>query len=264
MAISSTAPAVGTVSLVGAGPGDPELLTLKGARLLREAESVFYDALANEALLAHCTPEAEKVFVGKRAGQSSPAQADITQQLIAAARAGKRVVRLKGGDSLLFARGAEEWEALTAAEVPVEVVPGITAALGASAALPEPLTDRRSSHAVTFLPGQLDPALDHPDASAPPLPWSRYAQAGETLVFYMAMRRLAAITAELQAAGRPADNPVTVVQWATTPRQRVLRSTLQDVAKASKAAGLGAPAVVIVAPVSERQLLPDSASGSAK
>jgi len=248
MAAKSEIPAsAGHVSLLGAGPGDPELITVKGQRLLAHADVVFYDALANEALLTHCPPHCEQVYVGKRGGKASCTQAGITAQMIAAARAGKQVVRLKGGDALLFSRGAEEWTALQEAGISVDIIPGVTAALGASATLAQPLTDRRSAHAVMCITGHLSPQLEEPGSDLPALPWATYAQTGATLVLYMAMKRLGAICEALIAGGRPDDTPVTVAQWVTTPAQRVLQATLATVADDVKRTEMGAPAVVIVA-----------------
>lgn len=234
----------GKVWLVGAGPGDPGLLTLRGAEVLRAADVVLHDALSHPAILEHCRPGAEIRDVGKRGGRQSPSQDWITSELIELARAGQRVVRLKGGDPLLFARGAEEVEALFAAGVPFEIVPGISSPAAASAYAGIPLTHRTISSSVTFVTG-----TDRNGDTLPQEIWARVAQATDTLCVLMGMRRLPEITAALLAAGLPPSRPAAVVQWASRPEQRVLVSTLGEVARAAAREGLQNPALVIIGEV---------------
>lgn len=237
--------AKGTVYLVGAGPGDPELLTVKASRLIRECDALVYDYLVASGLLAMTRPGCRSICVGKRAGFHSLPQEEIQELLVELAREGLSVVRLKGGDPFIFGRGGEEAQALREAGIAFEVVPAVTAALGCAAYSGVPLTHRASSAAVTFISGH-----ERPDKQAGDLvDWSVHARSGATLVLYMAMGRLAEITGALIAGGRPLDEPVMVVQWGTTARQRTLRASLADVAERVEAAGLGAPAVVIVGPV---------------
>ncbi|MBM4362201.1 MAG: uroporphyrinogen-III C-methyltransferase, partial [Deltaproteobacteria bacterium] len=234
----------GKVWLVGAGPGDPGLLTLRGVEALRAADVVLHDALSHPALLEHCRPDAEIRDVGKRGGRQSPSQDWITSELVELARAGRRVVRLKGGDPLLFARGAEEIEALFAAGVPFEIVPGISSPAAASAYAGIPLTHRTISSSVTFITG-----TDRNGEVLPQETWARVAQATDTLCVLMGMRRLPEITEALERAGLPPSRPAAVVQWASQPEQRVLVSTLGDVAREAAREGLQNPALVIIGEV---------------
>ena len=175
----------GFVSLVGAGPGDPGLLTLLGARRLGEAEAVLYDALVNPALLTHARPEAERILVGKRAGQPGMEQAQVSALMIRLAREGKRVVRLKGGDPFVFGRGAEEAAALKAAGVAFEVVPGVTAGIAGLAYAGIPVTDRSLASTVAFVAGR-----ESEDKDGPGIAWEALARLGGTLVFYMGVKRI--------------------------------------------------------------------------
>ena len=233
----------GWVWLVGAGPGDPGLVTLHALNALRQAEVVVTDALVAPEILAWARPGAEIIGMGKRGGQASPKQAEITAQLIALARAGRRVLRLKGGDPFVFGRGGEEAQALVAAGVPFRVVPGITAGIGGLAYAGIPVTHGALTSAVTFVTGH--------DASgtAPAHDWAALARGGGTLVIYMGMRNLAEIAAALIAGGRAPDEPVAIVQAAATPAQRVLETTLARAAEAATEAKIGAPAVVCIGPV---------------
>lgn len=238
-------PATGTVYLVGAGPGDPDLITVKAARLIRECDALVYDYLVAPVMLTWARPDCRVICVGKRAGFHSLPQSEIQALLVELAREGLSVVRLKGGDPFVFGRGGEEAQSLRAADVPFEVVPAVTAALGCAAYSGVPLTHRSASSSVTFISGH-----ERPDKEAAQLvDWPAHARSGSTLVLYMAMGRLAEIVTALIAGGRPSDEPVMVVQWGTTARQRSVRSTLVDVVNAVEAAGLGAPAVVIIGPV---------------
>jgi uroporphyrinogen III methyltransferase / synthase len=241
---SSSAAPRGKVWLVGAGPGSDELITLRGLEVLRDAEVVLYDALSHPELLAYCAPTAELRYVGKRGGTQSPSQTWITDQLLEFARAGKRVVRLKGGDPSLFARGAEEALALQAAGVAFEIVPGIPSPIAAAAYAGVPLTHRELSSSVTFITGS-----DREGKAWSPEAWNRLATATETLCVLMGMRNLRAITDALIAGGRSPSTPAAVVQWAAYPAQRTLVAPLSELAAAVERAGLSNPAVVIVGEV---------------
>jgi len=234
----------GTVWLVGAGPGDPTLITVRGRAALETADVVLYDALSHPSLLELCRPGAELRDVGKRGGRKSPSQQWITEQLIELSRAGKRVVRLKGGDPLLFARGAEEAEALAAAGVSFEIVPGLPSPSALAAYAGIPLTHREVSSSVTFITG-----TDREGVSFSPERWMKLANATDTICILMGMRRLAEITAALVRGGRAPETPAAVVEWAARPEQRVLVSTLGDVADAVLREGLSNPAIVVVGEV---------------
>ena len=233
-----------SVFLVGAGPGDVELLTLKARRLLGEADAVVYDYLVAPEILALAKPAAERVFVGKKGGGFCCPQRDIESILIRLANEGKKVVRLKGGDPFVFGRGGEECEALAAAGISFEVVPGITSAIGAAAYAGVPLTHRTHSSAVVFLTGHEDPAK--PDAA---IRWEDYGRLDATLCIYMGMKNLETITRRLQAGGLSPETPALVVQSATTGAHRQLLSTVGAIAIASEHQGFGAPAMVIIGPV---------------
>jgi uroporphyrin-III C-methyltransferase len=233
--------APGSVWLVGAGPGDPGLLSLLALAALRQADVVVYDALVDERILALARPEAVRDFAGKRGGRPSPRQPDISERLVRLAQEGRRVLRLKGGDPFVFGRGGEEALALVAAGIPFRVVPGITAAIGGLAYAGIPATHRSINSAVTFVTGHAsDGAL--PDG----LDWPALARGAPVLVFYMALKHLDAIARRLIAAGRSPDEPVAVVSKATTPAQRVLETTLARAAADVAAAGIEPPAIVAV------------------
>src|SRR3954470_13641145 len=235
--------ALGKVYLIGAGPGDPGLITVRGLELLSRADAVLYDALAHPALLDAC-PNAEKRNVGKRFGQDSAVQGMINAELVRLARDGKCVVRLKGGDPLLFARGAEELQALRAAGIPFEIVPGVPSALAASAYAGIPLTHRDLSSSVTFITGSdREGRVWSPDA------WRRLATATETICVLMGMQRIDAITSALIDGGRSPETPAAVVQWAARPAQRVVTAPLSQIARAAHAAGLSNPALIMVGDV---------------
>ncbi len=234
----------GTVYLVGAGPGDPELLTRKALRLLGAADAVVHDYLVAPAIMALANPAAERVFVGKKGGGFCCPQRDIEGTLIRLAREGKNVVRLKGGDPFVFGRGGEEAEALVAAGIPFEIVPGVTSALAAAAYAGVPLTHREHASAVVFLTGHEDP--NKPDT---PIRWEDYGRLGATLCIYMGMKNLEAITRRLQAGGLRPETPALVVQSATTGEHRQLLSTVADIALRSEREGFGAPAMVVIGEV---------------
>lgn len=234
---------MGKVWLVGAGPGDPELITWRGMRILQSCEVVLHDALSHPALLDLC-PQAEIVDVGKRFGQPSAPQPEITRRLIELARAGKRVVRLKGGDPLLFARGAEEALALAEAGIPFEIVPGIASPVAASAYAGISLTHRDLSSSVTFITGS-----DREGREWSPEAWRKLATATGTICVLMGMRRIEPITQAIIDGGRDAATPAVVVQWAAHPRQRVVEGTLGDIAARVRQEQVTNPAVIIVGDV---------------
>ena len=230
----------GKVYLVGAGPGDPELLTLKGRRVLGLAQAVVYDFLANPELLAYAPAEAERIYVGKRGGGQYIKQPEINQLLVDLGLAGKVVVRLKGGDSFVFGRGGEEASALAAAGIPIEVVPGVTSAIAGPAYAGIPVTDRRHATEVAFVTGHEDPTK--PEST---INWGALAAMG-SVVFLMGVRNLPRICEQLIAHGKPADTPAACVRWATTTRQRTVSGTLTDLPDKVKAAGIKPPAITIV------------------
>lgn len=232
---------VGTVYLVGSGPGDPGLITVKGQRLIEAADAIVYDRLAPESLLSSARPETELVYVGKKPGDHSMSQEDINETLVRLGREGKDVVRLKGGDPYIFGRGSEEAMDLIEAGVPFEVVPGITSGVAAPAYAGIPVTHRGVSTSVAFITGHEDPTKGRTDVD-----WTSIARGADTLVLYMGIGRLKEISEEIVAAGRPADTPVAVVRWGTLPEQRTVTGTLADIAKKVEEAKLGPPAITVV------------------
>lgn len=235
----------GKVYLVGAGPGDPELMTLKGHRLLRICDAVVYDYLVTASILDWLRPDCERHYVGKRAGLHALPQEEIEVLLVRLAREGKTVVRLKGGDPFIFGRGGEEALTLRKHSIPYEVVPAVTAALGCAAYVGVPLTHRSHSSSVTFISGHEQPGKE----SALTIDWAAHARSGSTLVLYMAMGRLSGICTQLIASGMEAGTAVCVVEWGTTPKQRSVTGRLDDIAWRVQEAGIGAPAVVIIGQV---------------
>jgi len=231
----------GKVYLVGAGPGDPGLLTLRAADVLRGADVLLYDALASDAVVAFAPAACERIFVGKRGGVHAMPQAEIEALAIAKAREGAHVVRLKGGDPLVFGRGGEEGEALHDAGVAFEIVPGISSAIAAPAYAGIPVTHRRHAAAFTVVTGHEDPAKP-----ASTIDWAKLADPQRTLVLLMAMENLRDIAHNLVAGGLDARTPVAVVQDGTRPNQRTVQGTLETIADVVAGAGLGAPAVVVV------------------
>ena len=234
----------GKVYLVGAGPGDPGLMTLKGKALLECADVVVYDALVSPQIMRMINPEAEQINAGKRKGMHSLLQDEITQLLIEKAQTAALTVRLKGGDPFVFGRGGEEMEGLIAAGVPVEVVPGITSGIAAPAYAGIPLTHRDYSSSVTFVTG-------HEGAGKyrPIVDWSAIARGSETIVVYMGMHNLASITEQLQQAGLAAETPVGLVRWGTRPEQTELIGTLGTIVQQVEAANFGAPAIAVIGQV---------------
>ena len=236
----------GWVWLVGAGPGEPGLLTLAAHHALGQAEAVVYDALVGEGVLALARPGAELLFAGKRGGKPSPKQADISRRLIQLARDGRRVLRLKGGDPFVFGRGGEEALALVEAGVPFRIVPGISAGIGGLAYAGIPVTHRETNSAVTFLTGH-NLTGEVPDD----LDWQAIAKGSPVIVVYMALKHLGHIAERLLAAGRGADEPVAIVSKATTEAQRVLETRLGHCEREAAAAGLEPPCMVVVGRVVE-------------
>lgn len=239
-------PALGEVYLIGAGPGDPDLLTLRAQQLLQQADVILHDRLVPEAVLERARRDALRIFVGKGgpspgAGPAGEAatQAQIHELLLAYARQGLRVARLKGGDPFVFGRGGEEIEVLTAHGIPCIVVPGVTAALGAAAAAGIPLTHRHRSRSLTLVTGHDLDGLD----------WTVLARGRQTVVFYMGAAHIPGITGRLCAAGAPVDLPACVVEQATLPGQRVLQGTLSTIAALAREHEVGAPSVLIVGEV---------------
>jgi uroporphyrin-III C-methyltransferase len=232
----------GTVWLVGAGPGDPGLLTLHAAHALAEADVVLHDALVSREILA-LARQARLEPVGKRAGGRRTPQLRINERMIRLAREGNRVVRLKGGDPLVFGRGGEEALALAAAGIRFRIVPGISAGIGGTAAAGIPVTHRGLARSVAFVTGH--------DASGglPDLDWSALARGADVLVLYMALRRIGAIAARLRTAGRDAAEPVAFITEATTPRQHVVVSTLSEAEHTGAAIPSHLPTLIVIGPV---------------
>jgi len=230
----------GSVTLIGAGPGGPLLISLRGAIRMMQADTIIYDALVDEAALGWAAPTAERIYVGKRAGAHKMPQEQINETLIERARAGRRVARLKGGDPLVFGRGSEEAEALRLAGIGFEIVPGITAASGAAAYAGIPLTDRRFASTLAFVTGHEDPTKP---GSA--VDYAALARTG-SVVLYMGLRNLAKHTDALIQAGMSPDTPAAVVSHATLPQQRCVVGTLRQIASLAESAGLPAPALTLI------------------
>ena len=239
-----SAPASGKVWLVGAGPGDPDLLTLRAARLIMRARLIVHDGLVDPRILAMAPASARLVSVAKRRARHSMPQDQINALLVAEALGGQDVVRLKGGDPFIFGRGGEEAEACAAAGVRVEVVPGISAAMGAAAAALMPLTHRDAASVVSFVAGQCKGLSEQN--------WVGLAGPGRTLVIYMGLANAAAIAEKLMAEGLSPDTPLAVVENATRPDMRVLRSPLAGLANLVDRSDVRAPAIIIIGAVTAR------------
>lgn len=239
---------MGKVYLVGAGPGDPGLMTVKGKTLIECADVVVFDALVSEPILSWINPNAEQIHAGKRRGRHSMSQADITRLLLQKAHEHAVVVRLKGGDPFVFGRGGEEMEDLMAAGVPVEVVPGITAGIAAPAYAGIPVTHRGYSSSVTFVTGHESAGKYRPKVN-----WQAIAQSSETIVVYMGVHNLPHITTALMAAGLPADTSVALVRWGTRPEQAELSGSLGTIVEQVKETGFEAPAIAIIGKVVDLQ-----------
>ncbi|MGA9796245.1 MAG: uroporphyrinogen-III C-methyltransferase [Rhizomicrobium sp.] len=230
--------APGWVWLTGAGPGDPGLITTLGLHAIASADVILYDALVNDALLKFARAGAEIIYAGKRRGAASIRQGEISRQLVALARKGKRVLRLKGGDPFVFGRGAEEALTLARASIPFRIVPGITAGIGGLAYAGIPITHRDTNHAVTFVTGH------DVDGGIPPLDWNAVANASPTIVLYMALAHADAIATELMQAGRSADEPAAIVSDATLGKQNVRVTTLGELGTQAK--DCTAPAIIVI------------------
>jgi uroporphyrinogen III methyltransferase / synthase len=242
--MSDEKPGRGLVSLVGAGPGDPSLITIGGAARLTEADVVVYDRLANPALLVHARSDAERIYAGKQPDRHALTQEQINAVLVKRGLAGKRVVRLKGGDPFVFGRGGEEAEALAAAGVPFEIIPGVTSAIAAPAYAGIPLTHRALASSFAVVTAHEDAAKD--DTS---IDWAHLARGVDTIVVLMGVERLPHVVQRLIEHGRAASTPAAVIEWGTLPRQRVASGRLETIAAAVAAAGIGAPAVTVVGEV---------------
>ena len=234
----------GTVYLVGAGPGDPGLLTLRAARLLRRADIVFHDALVHPRILDLARTAAERIDVGKRHGHRPVSQEHTNRLLIEAAAQFRVVVRLKGGDPLIFGRGGEEAIALRTAGVRFRVVPGITAALGAAAYAGIPLTHRDLASSVTLVTG-----YESPGRAEPHIDWHNLAKGTGTIVVYMGVTRLHEIALQLMAGGRSPDTPAAVIESATWPEQRTISAPLRHLAEEARRAGVSSPALIVIGEV---------------
>ena len=239
-----TTPSHGTVYLVGAGPGDPELLTVKAHRLLGCCDALVYDSLVPREVLGLVPERAEKHFVGKRRGHHSVPQPSTNAVLVKLAGRHRCVVRLKGGDPFLFGRGGEEAAYLTAHGIPVEVVPGVTAGIAAPAYLGIPVTHRRAGSSVTFVTGH-----EEIDKQRPGVDWRGLARSSDGLVIYMGLHNLARIAEELLAGGLAPETPVAVVQRGTVQGQRLLVTALGRLAAEVASAGFSSPAIVVVGEV---------------
>ena len=241
----------GSVHLIGAGPGDAELLTIKAYRAIQQAEVILYDALVGEDVVALFPQSAQRIYVGKRYGQHSMTQEEICSELLKLAQCGKRVVRVKGGDPAIFARAGEECALLEEHNIPFIVVPGITAASGASAYAGIPLTHRDCAQSVRFITAHLKDESAEPDWSS--MVPSDKTKHGETLVFYMGLRRIEQICQRLAEHGMDPEMPVAVVEHATHAEQRVCIGTIGDIAATVANQGISGPAITIVGRVVEHR-----------
>lgn len=241
----------GWVWLCGAGPGDPGLLTLHALNALRQADVIVYDALVDAGILEWANKDAECIYAGKRGGKPSAKQRDISLHLVELAKAGKRVLRLKGGDPFVFGRGGEEAQTLVQHGIPIRIIPGISAGIGGLAYAGIPVTHRDVNQSVTFVTGH-DQSGETPNS----LNWKAISQGSQVIVIYMGMKHIAPIVEKLLDAGRSADEPIAFVTQATTPKQQVLESTLGNAVKDIAASGLTPPAIICVGrSVKMRQVL---------
>ncbi len=237
-------PDLGKVYLVGAGPGDPGLLTLKGKALLECADVVVYDALISPQILTMINPQAEQIPAGKRRGRHSLGQSEITQLLVEKAKTEAIVVRLKGGDPFVFGRGGEEMQELVGAGVSVEVVPGVTSGIAAPAYAKIPLTHRDYSSSVTFVTGHESAGKYRPEVN-----WQAIAHGSETIVIYMGIHNLPYIVPQLLTAGLSPETPVALIRWGTFPEQEELVGTLSTIVTQVEAVAFEAPAIVVIGSV---------------
>lgn len=232
------------VYLIGAGPGDPGLITVRGRECLEQSDVVLYDYLANNRLLEYAPAHAELIYSGKVGGAHNREQGQINDLMVAKALEGKVVARLKGGDPFVFGRGGEECEALVAAGIPFEVVPGVTAGIGAAAYAGIPLTHRDVTTSVAFVTGH-----EHPEKMTSAIDWEKLSLGSGTVVFYMGVKNLPQITANLMAHGRKPETPVALIRWGTRTEQEVLTGTLADIAEKARKASFKPPAITIVGEV---------------
>lgn len=235
--------ASGFVSIVGAGPGDPGLLTLKGRDRLAQADVVVHDRLVHPALL-ELAPKAERIYIGKGYGRHVLDQEELNHLLVFLAAQGKKVVRLKGGDPFVYGRGSEEAEVLARHGVPFEIVPGVSSAVAAPAYAGIPITDRRYASSATFVTGHRDP-----EDPSNPVDWELLGRAVETIVVMMGTRYLGAIAAALIRGGKVPETPVAVIEWGTLDKQRTVVGSLASIAEDVKREGLGSPFVVVIGDV---------------
>ncbi len=236
----------GKCFLVGAGPGDPGLITVKGLKLLQEAEVVIYDFLANPELLKHISPEAEVIYVGKKGGDHTLPQGEINRLIVDQASLGKKIVRLKGGDPFIFGRGGEEAEELAKAHIPFEIVPGVTSAIAVPAYAGIPLTHRRYNTSVAFFTGHEDPTKEVPSRDL-----EKETAGDQTLVFLMGVKNLSIIVERLIRHGRDPETPAALIRWGTTTRQKTVTGTLQTIIRKAEEAALTPPAILVVGKVVE-------------
>lgn len=232
------------VYLVGAGPGDPGLITVKGRECIQTADIIIYDYLASSTLLKYAPPNAEMIYVGKKGGDHTLSQDGINALIVEKSKAGLTVCRLKGGDPFIFGRGGEEAEVLVAKGIPFEVVPGVTSAVAAAAYAGIPLTHRKLTATLAFVTGHEDP---HKEESS--IDWESLARGIGTLVFFMGVKNLPDITQKLIANGKSPDTPVALIRWGTTPNQQTVTGNLDNISERVKKAGLKAPAIIVVGEV---------------
>ncbi len=233
----------GKVYIVGAGPGDPKLLTLKGKDCLEIADVIIYDYLANEMLLTHAKKDAEKVYVGKKAGHKTYSQENINGLMISKAREGKIITRLKGGDPFVFGRGGEEAEELAKAGIPFEIVPGVTSAIAAPAYAGIPLTHRDYTSTVALITGQEDPTKESK------IDWDRIPASAGTLVFFMGSQNLSYIINKLIENGRDTKTPVALIRWGTRADQKTIIGNLENIIDKAREGGFGPPGIIVVGDV---------------
>ncbi len=244
--ISSSSESQGCVYLIGAGPGDPELLTLKAARLIGEADVLFYDRLVHPDVIGMANTHCEKIYVGKQCGTHAVPQERICALLAAKALAGNKVVRLKGGDPFIFGRGGEEADVLSEAGVPFAVVPGVTAATGCAAYSGIPLTHREAAHRVEFITGRLTHAEDEPN-------WCSLVDENKTLVFYMGLKQLPRLVERLLEAGKKPNTPAALIDRGTHVDQQTYISTLEDLVNISRSCSFVGPTLIVIGDVVGRR-----------
>jgi uroporphyrinogen III methyltransferase/synthase len=235
---------IGKAYLIGAGPGDPGLITVKGLECVKTADVIIYDYLANDKLLDQRRPDAELIYVGKQSGRHTLPQDEINALIVKKAKEGKVVARLKGGDPFIFGRGGEEAEALADNNIPFEVVPGVSAATAVPTYAGIPLTHREHTASVAFVTGH-----ENPDKQESKVHWDKIASGVGTIVFFMGMKNLPGIVENLIANGRKPETPIAVIQWGTRPDQKVVTGALKDIVARVQEAKLGPPAIIVVGEV---------------